>query len=227
MKTIGVLGGIGPQATMDFETRVHREAQSLIPPRLNMGYPPMVVAYHRRPPVIVDERDVPVLPLRLDPELLRTAERVGRVADFLVVTSNTPHLFQREIEEAAGVAMLSMIEVTLGEIRKRGWKRVGVLGLGEPTVYTTPIRAMDLETAILEPALRTGLDAAILRLMEGRPPEGSPALEAIDALRSRGVDGVVLGCTEIPLLLERHSEAQDLVNPLQILARAAVLRALE
>ena len=43
MKTIGVLGGLGPQATVDFEVRVHREAQRWIPPRMNGGYPPMIV----------------------------------------------------------------------------------------------------------------------------------------------------------------------------------------
>jgi aspartate/glutamate racemase len=46
MKTIGVLGGLGPQATMDFEVRLHRESQRLIPPQMNGGYPPMVVHYH-------------------------------------------------------------------------------------------------------------------------------------------------------------------------------------
>ena len=50
MKTIGVLGGLGPQATMDFERRLHRVAQRLIAPRMNSGYPPMVVYYHRHAP---------------------------------------------------------------------------------------------------------------------------------------------------------------------------------
>ena len=48
MKTIGVLGGLGPQATMDFEARVHAVSRRLIPGRGNGGYPPMVVYYHRR-----------------------------------------------------------------------------------------------------------------------------------------------------------------------------------
>ena len=47
MMTIGVLGGLGPQATMDFEARVHRVAQELIAPNVNSGYPPMVVYYYR------------------------------------------------------------------------------------------------------------------------------------------------------------------------------------
>ncbi|MFZ4663434.1 MAG: hypothetical protein ACOYNY_40890 [Caldilineaceae bacterium] len=56
MKTIGVLGGIGPQATMDFEQRLHQAAQRLIPRRGNSGYPPLVVYYHRRPPVLIVRR---------------------------------------------------------------------------------------------------------------------------------------------------------------------------
>src|SRR6185295_7699984 len=54
MKRIGVLGGISPQATMDFEARVHRLCQRLVPQQWNMAYPPMVVWYHRRLPVRVD-----------------------------------------------------------------------------------------------------------------------------------------------------------------------------
>ena len=50
MKTIGVLGGLGPQATMDFEARVHRVAQRLSRRSYNGGYPPMVVYYFRQPP---------------------------------------------------------------------------------------------------------------------------------------------------------------------------------
>ncbi len=61
MKTIGVLGGLGPQATMDFEQRVHHVAQGLVPPQGNSGYPPMVVYYCRHPPVLVDATGHPQL----------------------------------------------------------------------------------------------------------------------------------------------------------------------
>src|SRR3954468_23949818 len=87
MKTIGVLGGLGPQATMDFEARLHRAAQRVIPPHLNSGYPPMVVWYCRHPPVVGAEDGRPELPLRADPRLLDAARRLGQMADFLVIPS--------------------------------------------------------------------------------------------------------------------------------------------
>lgn len=48
MKTIGVLGGLGPQATMDFEARLHAVSQQLIAPHANRGYPPLLVYYYRQ-----------------------------------------------------------------------------------------------------------------------------------------------------------------------------------
>ena len=128
MKTIGVLGGLGPQATMDFEQRVHRVAQRLIPQRNNSGYPPMVVFNVRHPPILLGEDYRPVIPIQTDPRLLEAAKRLGRVADFLVITANGPHSLQEEIEAAAGRKILSMIDVTLAEVANKGWGKVGLLG---------------------------------------------------------------------------------------------------
>ena len=66
MKRIGVLGGMSPQATMDFEARVHRASQRLIPRDWNRGYPRMVVWYHRQLPVRLGEDGRPIVPLQLD-----------------------------------------------------------------------------------------------------------------------------------------------------------------
>ena len=228
MKTIGVIGGVGPQATMDFEQRVHRVAQRLIPPRANGGYPPMVVLYHRRPPVLFGADMKPTLPITPDPGLLESVRAMGGFVDFLVITSNLPHLIQPQIEQASGRKVLSMIDVTLDAVRARGWKRVGVVGMGIPTVYTSRLATMGLGIETLAPAQADALDQAILALMEGRETDASRGLahEAIAELRGRGVDGIILGCTEIPLLLGAASESHDLLNPAHLLAEAAVAQSI-
>src|SRR5215831_15165626 len=103
MKTIGVLGGMGPQATMDFEARVHAVAQKLIPQNGNSGCPPMIVYYHRALPMLVDEQNTPFEPRQVDPRLLEAVKKLAACADFLVIPSNAPHQFQPEIEAAAGL----------------------------------------------------------------------------------------------------------------------------
>lgn len=228
MKTIGVLGGLGPQATMAFELQVHRAAQRLIPPHLNGGYPPMVVYYCRHAPILVTATGAPELPVRPDPRLFEAAKKVGGLADFLVIPSNGAHLFRAEIEQAAGRQVLSMIEVTLDEVRRRGWKRVGVLGLGEPVIYTRPFGQLGIAHETSDQNLRAELDAAIFRLMEGRDDDATCAVarRAVADLRAKGVDGVILGCTEIPPLLRGFADEADLVNPSLLLAEAAVRAAI-
>ncbi len=228
MKTIGVLGGLGPQATMDFEARVHRVAQRLLPQHQNSGYPPMIVFYYRHPPILLHEDHSPRLPIQPDPRLLEVAKRAGAVADFLVITSNTPHLIQKEIEQAAGCKVLSMIAATLEETQRRQWRKIGVLGYGEPIVYTQPMAELNIAYETIDPGLRTKLDGVIMKLMEGRNDAASTAIarEAIAVLRAKKVEGIILGCTEIPLMLHEHGEAPDLVNPAQLLAEATVRSAL-
>jgi aspartate racemase len=227
MKTIGVLGGLGPQATMDFEARIHAVAQRLLPQRGNSGYPPMIVSYHRTLPILVDDQNRPLVPHQLDPRLLEAAKKLGASADFLVIPSNAPHQFQHELEEASGLKVLSMIDLVINEVRQRGWKYVGVLGFGEPTVYLLPLRHVGIGCETISAELSRQLDQAILAVMEGRagPKEQSLARIAIERMRLQQIDGTILGCTEIPLLLQEQAEAPDLINPLQLLAEAAVREA--
>src|SRR5262249_22291695 len=200
MKTIGVLGGMGPQATMDFDMRVHRVAQRLIPPHFNGGYPPMVVYYCRHAPILVTDTGMPKRPLRPDPRLLEAAKRLGGLADFVVIPCNGAHLFQAEIEQAAGRKVLSMIEATLEEVRRRQRKRVGVLGLGDPVIYTEPLGRLGIAWEIADAERRAALDGAVFRLMEGRDDAESAAAAraAGSGLPARRVDGVILGGTEVP-----------------------------
>jgi aspartate racemase len=230
MKTIGILGGLGPQATMDFEVRLHAVAQRLIPPHGNSSYPPLVVYYHRRPPFVMQDERTPVFPLQPDPDLLQAAQWLGTRADFLVVTANGPHIIQSQIEEASGRRVLSMIEVTLAEVQRRGWHTIGVLGFGPPgvPVYTQPLSQLNLTAEVITPELQDPLNLAVMRMQEGRASaEDTQAVrEAVTYFRARKVDGIILGCTELPLLLPAYVDEPDIVNPAQLLAEAAIRFAL-
>jgi aspartate racemase len=223
MRTIGILGGISPQATMDFERRVHEVSQRIIPQRGNGGYPPMVVYYHRRPPVLTKDGIVSVFPLQPDPNLLKAVHWLGSKADFLVITANGAHVLQKEIEQASGLKVLSMIEATLNEIKKRDWKKVGVLGFPDLNVpiYTKPLSQLGLSYEVVDAELQAGLVADIMALMEGRATNHA-AEDAVTFLHQKGVDGIILGCTEIPLLLGEKANQSDLINPVALLAEAAV-----
>ena len=225
MKRIGVLGGISAQATMDFEARVHRLCQERVPQHWNSGYPPMVVWYHRRLPVRIGDDGKPLVPMQVDPELVEAARWLGKAVDLLVIPCNSAHVGLREITAAAGCPVVSMIAVTLEEVARRGWQRIGVLGFNSaPRVYVDPLRERGIHCEGIDATRQSRLDGAIRAVMEGRDgaADVQAARDAVDTLRAARVDGLVLGCTEIPLLLGREAEKKDLVDPVAALADAAV-----
>jgi aspartate racemase len=230
MKRIGVLGGISAQATMDFEARVHRVSQQLIPQHWNEGYPPMVVWYHRRPPIRVDDDGRPYEPREVDPELVETARWLGKAVDVIVIPCNAAHVGAVPIREAAGCPVLSMIDLVIAEVGRRRCRRVGVTGFaGAPAVYLDPLGERGIECETIDARAQERLDSAIVAVAEGRKSEAhaEAARVAVAALRSQAVDAVVLGCTEIPLLLEADGAQPDLINPAALLAEAAVRFAID
>jgi aspartate racemase len=229
MKRIGVLGGISPQATMDFEARVHRAAQRLVAQEWNRGYPRMIVWYHRQIPVRLGADGRPLVPMEIDPDLIEAAAWLGQVADFLVIPCNAAHVGLKEVTAAAGCPVLSMIDVTLGDVAARGGARVGVLGFSAASpLYLEPLRERGVGCETIDATAQARLDAAIRAVMEGRDDkaDAEAARDAVGMLRTRGVDRVLLGCTEIPLLLRDDGEAPDLINPAALLADAAVRHAI-
>ena len=191
MRRIGVLGGISPQATMDFEARVHRVCQRLVPQSFNTGYPPMVVWYHRRLPIRIGDDGRPIVPMQVDRELVEAAAWLGKGVDFLVIPCNAAHVGLAEIQDAAGCPVLSMVDVALEEVARRGWRRVGVLGFrAAPPVYTEPLRQRGVPSESIDATRQARLDAAIQVLMEGGegPAETDAARSAV-ASSARGSGG--------------------------------------
>lgn len=95
-------------------------------------------------------------------------------------------------------------------------------------MYTQPLNAAGIATESVAITTRARLDEAIHKVMEGRDDATSAqsAEDALNELRARSVDRIILASTEISLLLGERATAPDLINPLQLLADAAVRHAL-
>lgn len=87
-------------------------------------------------------------------------------------------------------------------------------------VYSKPLSQLGLTVELIDAELQARLNTAIIALMEGRGFDNA-AEDAVAMLRQRGVDGIILSCTEIPLLLGNPDEP-DLIRPLVLLAETAV-----
>ena len=233
MKRIGVIGGFGQWATLDVMERILKESVVRVPQYGNRGYPPMDIRMCNRAPMLLNEDGSFPDMLEPSPELLDAARFVGANAAFVILLANTPHLFAKQVEEAAGKPLLSIVDVTVNEAVRRNYRRVGVMAIGvtvKKRLYQDPLEERGIESVTLPKELSDRLDdEGVYPIQEGANPEevSDIAFKVVEYLRGQKVDGIILGCTEIPILLGKTSTDSDILNPSQLLAKAAVKRALE
>jgi aspartate racemase len=227
MKTIGVIGGMGPQATIDFEKRIHQVSNKLITQCINQGYPPMVVFYHRNDPRRTTDSTLYSEKLEPNKGLLEIAKKLGAHADFIVIPTNTAHFFVRQIEEASGLPLLSIVDVTIEKVISLKANTIGVLAIGDTLrheLFQKPLLENHITPVTIPDYLVEKLDKSVWAVMEGTPPEDvkAPVYEAISYLESQSVDAIILGCSEFALMIEHDIQRQNLIDPIQLLAEKAV-----
>jgi len=207
MTTVGIVGGLGPESTIDYYRRILELWQREDP---------------SSPSIVIDSLDVQRA-LRLvgtDQQafaeyLLQSLRRLaGAGVDFIAMTANTPHLVFDELAEQSIVPLLSIVEVCAEEAQRRGMRRLVLLGTRftmnaafYPTVFARygieVLRPNDEDVAWVHEKY-TG------ELLKGQFHNGTR--EEFTALITRvrdehEIDGVILGGTELPLLLTASSIA--------------------
>ncbi|MCQ1536329.1 aspartate/glutamate racemase family protein [Methanosarcina sp. KYL-1] len=158
----------------------------------------------------------------------------GSGADFLLICTNTMHKLAEKVEERAGIPLLHIADAAAAEIRAAGLKKVGLLGTKftmEEAFYRKRLEErFGIEVLIPGAGDRDFINSVIFNeLCLGVKNEASRARfrEIIGNLVSGGAEGIVLGCTEIPLLVGQEDAKVPLFDTTKLHALAAVEFALK
>jgi aspartate racemase len=152
-------------------------------------------------------------------------------ADFFICPDNTAHIVLERIVDDLPIPGLHIADVVCHEINNHGSTRVGLLGTSwtmTGPVYEAALKKSGLERLIPDDATRGLLNSAIfdeLCLSIFNPGTTDLFLDAIDDLKSRGAECVVLGCTEIPLIVTPENSSLPTFDSTRLLAKYAVLEA--
>jgi aspartate racemase len=164
--------------------------------------------------------------------MLASARKLAQVgADFLICPDNTIHQALHHVLPRSPLPWLHIAEVVADEAKRRGFQRLGLTGtrwLVESDVYPEKLGARGLQSLRPEVAEREELGRIIMdELVYGVfKPEGVASFQRVIAkLKERGCDAVVLGCTEIPLIISDANSALPTLDSTRLLARAALQRA--
>jgi len=224
MKVLGVLGGMGPEATVAFLAKVVKKT----PARKDQDHIHIVMDMDPSVP----DRTEAILSGRRDEVvevLCRMARRLVELgAEVLAIPCNTAHAFLEDLRREVPVRVLDMVEEVVRAVPEVG--RVGLLattGTVRSGLYRKAFFEVGMETLEPSPSHQEALMGAVRAVKAGRHEEAlGPLEEAARELRDAGAEVLVVGCTELSLLLSRWEPPLPCVDSLDVLAEASVREAL-
>jgi aspartate racemase len=228
VKTLGIIGGIGPGSTVDY----YQTIIELYRARKSDGsYPPLFINSIdlQRVLATVGAGELNELTDWLLIELAKL-ERAG--ADFAITASNTPHIVFDDLAAKSSLPLISIVEQTSRVAKRGGLKRLALFGTRftmQGTAYRDLFSANDMMVIMPEPAdLEFIHEKYMSELIAGvfLPETRAGLLDIVDRMAHESkIDGVILGGTELPLILGDPSHnGIPLLNTTRIHCEAAVER---
>ncbi len=164
--------------------------------------------------------------------MLASAEKLTKIgADFLICPDNTIHQAMHVVEPRSPLPWLHIAEAVAAQAVERGFRRIGITGtrwLVDSEVYPDKLKARGLEYVRPTAAERDEIGRIIMdELVYGvfKPEAVAYFQRVIARMKEEGCDAVVLGCTEIPLIINDGNSPLPTLDSARILARAALRRA--
>jgi len=164
--------------------------------------------------------------------ILASANKLAKIgADFLICPDNTIHRALPCVEPRSPLPWLHIAEVVAAQAVQRGFRRLGLTGtrwLVESDVYPDKLTARGLEYVRPNTLEREQINRIIMdELVYGifKPEAIADFQRVIRRMKDEGCDAVVLGCTEIPLIMKESNSPLPLLDSARLLARAALYRA--
>ncbi len=220
MKKIGVLGGMGPESTAQFYKNLIRECQRQYGAKYDDDYPEIFI-YSLPIPDVVKSLSNPQKTTERLTAGIQILENAG--AEIIAVPCNTVELFIPEIRKDTKIPILSIIEQTVSEIKKRKYETVGLLAT-KMTIDNKLYENYLDKIRVVKPKNQATITKIILNVMAGKKSrrDKNKITKIINQLRIDGCEAIILGCTDLPILIGQKDTSVTLIDSLGILAKKTI-----
>jgi aspartate racemase len=223
-KVVGILGGMGPEATANFLAKVI----ALTPAQRDQDHLRIIIDNN---PKIPDRTEAILTKDKsLFPILVETAKNLEKAdADFIVIPCNTVHYFYEDLVTEISVPILHMMSEVVHAVSASlpGCKRLGLIattGTVASNLYQKQFRKLEVEVIVPDPQYQAKIMDAILRIKAShvRGRARREIIKAANLLIEREAQALVLGCTDIPLVVKVSDFPVPVFDSTEILAKATV-----
>ena len=226
MRTLGIIGGMGPESTIEY----YRAIIALYHERKPDGsYPQLIInsVDLKKGMDFMAANDLPGAAKHLLEEIRKLA-RAG--ADFGLIAANTPHIVFDDVASKSPIPLISIVEVTCAAAKARGLKKLGLFGTRftmRGNFYPKVFSRQGIELIVPDPDDQEYIhDKYLNELVPGNflPETRAGLLAIVDRLKNKiDIDGVILAGTELPLILRAEThKGVPFLNTMKIHAEAAV-----
>lgn len=224
MKTVGIIGGLGPETTSEFYLDVTFSCQK----RDKTIRAPIIIS--SVPLLFKIEEDLITKNIgaeRYIPFLINEAQRLEKAgADFIVMPCNSLHIFIDQIRASVKVPVLSIIEETVKFLKKNNFKKVGIVSTSatvQNKLYETAFEKSDIDYDTPNDFQQAKLGKFIYNLVLGQQNnrDREELIKIINDFENKNIDCVALACTDLQLLIPKHPTLK-IFDTMKIFADATV-----
>jgi len=224
MKKVGIIGGVGPQATSYLYQKIVSFSQELYGADDNDDFPHLLIESIPIPDFISDKTKVDVA-LNMLKETVKGFQ--SSQVDRICIASNTVHILLDDLVKETDIPFLSMIDLVSKKCSDFGYKKVGLLAtpvLTESGLYEKSLNGLEIELIKPETNELSIVEAIIRGVIAGNIPEDKKAsyIELMNKLYSNGAEAIILGCTELPLAFDYKVLGKRAINSDEVLAEEIV-----
>lgn len=220
-KTIGILGGMGPAASARLYQTIITLTQLKYQASQDTDYPPMII--YNLPLFGFDETGIVDNALVLN-QLISGVQKLEKSGcDFIIIACNTVHYYYNEMCQAVKIPIINLIETASKQVWSKGYSIVGVLS-SESTnklgLYHESLHHFNIHLIDTNPVEQETINNIILHVMSGNSStiDTLNLVKIINHLTVQGAQGIILGCTEIPLAIKQDDIDVPLINPVEIIS---------
>ena len=224
-KVIGIIGGMGPEATVDFMSKVIKAT----PAKIDQDHIRLLVDNNPKIPSRVDailkegQSPSPVMA-----QMAKDLESWG--AEVLAIPCNTAHYYIEDVIKAVHIPVLNMVEETVKVIQANGLKEIALLATSatiKTKLYEARLAQESIKIILPNEEYQEKTMEAISAVKSGDYPLAYQVIEdVILHIQDRGAQGIILGCTELPLIITEKNCSLIIFDPTEILAKSVVANAL-
>jgi aspartate racemase len=220
MKRIGIVGGISYESTLVYYELICKKYYERY---RDYSYPEIVIVSLNFEKFTNFENNDRTRYIEYLVEGIKSLENAG--AAFVIMAANSPHVVFDEVEKRAAVPLLSIVEVTAERAHQQGMKTLLLLGIKatmQSSVYQDVCKKHSITVIVPSPDQQDDIEKIIFEeLVVGVIREESRTT-ICDIIMGYDVDGVILGCTELPLLVRQKDVDKGLLNTGEIHGEAAL-----